>query len=85
MNQNTIAGWDQWKVTTYTGKRRDIILGSTFVRARSEQHARELGKSALKLIGIRGKFNVSAAQYFPWRDIAFLNYIARSCDEPANI
>jgi hypothetical protein len=68
---------NQWKVTAYTGKNRDKILGSTWVRAFTESDARELGRKALRLIGIRGRYQVSASPYSPLRDIAFLGFVVR--------
>jgi thermostable 8-oxoguanine DNA glycosylase len=73
-----IAGWVQWKVSAYTGKNRDINLGSTFVQADTEDAAKELGRSALRMIGVRGRYMVEARPYFPWKDIAFIGYVARS-------
>ncbi len=69
------AGWNQWRVVAYTGKRGDIQLGETFVRADSESAACELGKTALRLIGVRGRFVVNAKPYYPWFDPAMLGYI----------
>jgi len=66
-----------WKVTAYTGKRRDKILGSTYVRADTEDKAKEIGRKALRLIGIKGKYQVSAAVYRPENDWAFFGYLAR--------
>jgi hypothetical protein len=65
----------QWKVTAYTGKNRNILLGSSFVLADTEQQAMEFGKTALRLIGVRGSFRVSASAYNPLRDWAFAGYI----------
>ena len=53
---------NQWKVTAYTGKNRDKILGHSWVRASSEQQAIELGRRALRLIGVRGSFRVRPAE-----------------------
>lgn len=78
-----MLGWNQWKVTAYTGKNRNITLGSTFVRADSEDTAMELGKSALRTIGIGGRYQVSASQYFPWKDFAFIGYVATTSGEAA--
>jgi len=66
---------DQWKVTAYTGKHRNVLLGSSYVRADSERQAMELGKRALRLIGIRGSFRVSASRYDPLRDLAFKGFV----------
>ena len=66
---------DQWKVTAYTGKNRNVLLGSSYVRADSESQAIDLGKRALRLIGIRGEFRVSASRYDPLRDLAFKGFI----------
>lgn len=68
---------NQWKVTAYTGKNRDIILGHSWVLADSEQHAMELGRKALKITGVRGTFRVSASRYSPLNDVAFIGYVAR--------
>lgn len=67
--------WNQWQVTAYTGKNRDRNLGTSFVRADSEEHARELGRKALRLIGVRGSFRVSASPYWPPRDLAFWGFV----------
>lgn len=66
---------DQWKVTAYTCKNRDVSLGCTFVRADSEDEAKLLGHKALKLTGVRGRFRVSVRRYEPWNDLAFRNFI----------
>jgi hypothetical protein len=66
----------QWKVQAYRGKNREINLGKSFVHADTEAQAIDLGKRALKMIGVRGRFLVSASIYRPERDIAFLGYIA---------
>jgi hypothetical protein len=67
----------QWKVTAYTGKHRDKILGHSWVRASSEEQAIELGHRALRLIGVRGSFRVSASLYSPLSDWAFAGYVVR--------
>jgi hypothetical protein len=66
---------NQWKVTAYTGKNRNVLLGSSYVRADSESKAIDLGKRALRLIGIRGAFRVSASRYDPLRDLALKGFI----------
>jgi hypothetical protein len=66
---------NQWKVTAYTGKHRNVLLGSSYVRADSESQAMELDKRALRLIGVRGSFRVSASRYDPLRDLAFKGFI----------
>jgi len=66
---------DQWKVTAYTGKNRNVLLGSSYVRADSESQAIDLGKRALRLIGIRGAFRVSASRYDPLKDLAFKGFV----------
>jgi hypothetical protein len=71
----------QWKVTAYTGKNRNIILGSSFVLAISERDAVELGKTALRMIGVRGAFNVYATLYSPLRDWAFSGFICEVADD----
>jgi hypothetical protein len=30
------------------------------------------------MVGIKGRFQVSARNYYPWKDIAFIGYIARA-------
>lgn len=65
----------QWVATAYAGKNRDIDLGKTFVRADSEDEARQLGHKALRLTGVRGRFRVSVRRYEPWRDLAFRGFI----------
>lgn len=68
--------WNQWRVVAYTGKRGDKHLGQTFVRADSEKQAVELGRSALRMLGVRGRYVVNARPYHPWHDISFLGFIA---------
>ena len=65
----------QWKVTAYTGKHRDKILGKTYVMAATETDAMELGKKALRLIGVRGSFRVSVRLYSPLQDFDFGKYV----------
>jgi hypothetical protein len=65
----------QWKVTAYTGKNRNVLLGSSYVLADSESEAIDLGKQALRLIGVRGAFRVSATRYSPLRDLAFQGFV----------
>ena len=72
-----VTTWRQWRVVAYTGKRRDVVLGESFVLADTEEKAMELGKTALRLIGIRGQFRVQALRYFPWRDWRFAGFIQR--------
>lgn len=69
---------ERWKVIAYTGKNRDKILGSTYVLAETEEKAMELGKTALRLIGIRGQFRVQALIYHPWRDPWIAQFVARA-------
>ena len=73
----------QWKVTAYTGKNRNVLLGSSYVRADSESQALELGKRALRLIGVRGSFRVSASRYDPLRDLAFSGFVSQVAGSPA--
>lgn len=70
--------YDQWRVTAYRGKNGDIKAGETFVRADSESRAKEIGKTALRQIGISGRFVVNVRPYRAWRDLAFLGYIAQA-------
>lgn len=72
-----VSSSDQWQVIAYTGKNRNIVLGKSYVRAQSEAKAIELGKTALRLIGVRGRFNVQASRYAPWKDWAFSGFIVR--------
>jgi hypothetical protein len=67
----------QWKVTAYTGKNRDKVLGQTWVKACTESQAVDLGRRALRLVGVRGRFQVSASQYSPLGDLAFIGYVVR--------
>jgi hypothetical protein len=69
------AQTNQWKVTAYTGKNRDIVLGHGYVRAVTESQAVELGKRALRLIGIGGRYQVSARPYSPLADYEFHGYV----------
>lgn len=67
----------QWQVIAYAGKNRNVMLGRSYVRAASESQAMELGKTALRLIGVRGRFCVQAVPYAPWTDWAFAGFIVR--------
>jgi hypothetical protein len=69
------TAWTVWKVKAYAGKRGQIHLGQTYVRADTEQQARELGKSALRLIGVRGKFLTEASRYYPWLDRELTGFV----------
>ena len=69
------TNWDKWEVRAFTGKSGDIHLGTTFVRAATIEEATKLGKSALRLIGVRGRFVVYAKHYLPWYDSACLGYV----------
>jgi hypothetical protein len=66
--------WRQWKVIAYTGKNGDVRRGQTFVLADTEAQACELGKAALRMLGIRGRYVVNAMRYYPWGDPAFFRY-----------
>lgn len=68
---------DQWKVRAYTGKNRNIVLGCTYVRALTEADAIELGRKALKIIGIKGRYQVEALPYSPYHDLSFGKYLKR--------
>lgn len=70
--------WPMWRVTGYTGKRGDIRRGQTFVRADSESKAIELGKAALRMLGVRGRYVVNASRYYPWLDLALDGYYGYS-------
>ena len=65
----------QWQCEAYSGKKRQTFR-KTWVRACSEREAMELGRRAFRLLGVRGKFFVSASPYRPERDIAFIGYLA---------
>jgi hypothetical protein len=67
--------WDRWEVKAFTGKSGDIHLGTTFVRADNEEKAKELGKSGLRLIGVRGRFVVYASHHLPWYDSAMAGFV----------
>lgn len=67
---------NQWKITAYTGKNRDKVLGHTWVKAYTESEAVDLGRRALKIIGVRGRYQVSASPYSPLRDSAFCGYLS---------
>jgi hypothetical protein len=70
--------WTMWKAIAYTGKTGDTKLGETFVRALSEESALVLGKSALRVIGIRGRFVVNVSPYYPWCDSALQGFLGYS-------
>ena len=70
--------WDRWEVKAYCGKSGDTHLGTTFVRAANEERAKELGKSALRVIGVRGRFVVNVRHYLPWFDSAMAGFIGFS-------
>lgn len=75
------ATWDQWKVSAYRGKRGEIHLAHTYVRAKSEEGAKRIGKEALKTIGVRGRFFVWATPYYPWKDPEIRRYTAKAEEE----
>lgn len=64
----------RWKVIAYKGKRGEIRLGESYVRAESEEHAREVGRQAFKVRGMRGKFFVHAMAYDPAQDRELIAY-----------
>jgi hypothetical protein len=68
-------GWRQWKVIAYTGKRGDVRRGQTFVLADTESQACELGRTALRMLGIRGRYVVNAMLYYPCNDMDFFGYL----------
>jgi len=65
----TPPNWDQWTATGYRGNPGSEVR--TIVRASSREQAIELGKAALRTMGIRGKLTVSASPYYPWLDPEF--------------
>lgn len=71
--------FDQWQIIAYTGKNRNLVVGRTYVRAATASKAIELGRSALRLIGVRGRFLVEATPYYPQRDWAFSGFISKGC------
>ena len=68
---------EQWQIIAYTGKNRNVIVGRTYVRAATASKAIELGRAALRLIGVRGRFNVEAVAYDPSSDWAFSGFIRK--------
>lgn len=68
-------GWNQWKITATIGKSGDTVVGTTYVRAASEDRAKELGKTALRMLGVRGRFVVLARIYRPWADPEIQPYL----------
>lgn len=70
----------QWQVIAYSGKNRNRILGKSYVRASTAAEAVDLGRSALRLIGVRGRFNVDAIPYSPLRDWEFSGFIRKVGD-----
>ena len=70
--------WPMWRVFAYTGKRGDKHLGETFVRAHDEASAIAIGKLALRLIGIRGRYVVNASRYYPWFDRKLAGFVSYS-------
>lgn len=75
------TAWDQWQVEAYRGKRGEIKLAKTFVRAKSEADAKRIGKEALRIIGVRGQFFVWATPYYPWKDPWIRRYTAKAEEE----
>ena len=69
--------FNQWQVIAYSGKNRNVILGKSYVRASTAAQAVDLGRSALRLIGVRGRFNVDAIPYSPLGDWAFSGFIRK--------
>lgn len=70
----------QWQVIAYSGKNRNVVLGKSYVRAATAAQAVDLGKSALRLIGVRGRFNVDAIPYSPLGDWSFSGFIRKVGD-----
>lgn len=75
--------WNQWRVVALRGKRADINMGETFVRAETEEKARQIGKSVLRT-RIRGKFTVYATRYYPWKDWNFVGFLRPVKDTSEN-
>jgi len=58
--------WPLWRVTAI---REGKACQSTFIRSHDTQdRIQELGKRALRMIGVRGRYTVKVSQYFPWLD-----------------
>jgi hypothetical protein len=58
--------WPLWRVTAI---REGKACQSTFIRSRETQgRIQELGKRALRMLGVRGRYVVKVSQYFPWLD-----------------
>ena len=70
----------QWQVIAYSGKNRNVVLGKSYVRAATAAEAVDLGRSALRLIGVRGRFNVDAIPYSPLLDWSFSGFIRKVGD-----
>jgi hypothetical protein len=67
--------WPMWRVIAYRGKSGDVHLAETFVRSSSELRAIEIGKSALRMLGVRGRYVVNASRYYPWLDRKLAGYV----------
>jgi len=58
--------WPMWRVTAVrNGKKCE----STFIRSEgSQEHVAALGKRALRTVGVKGRYEVNVARYYPWLD-----------------
>lgn len=74
-HKEEVEGPMKWEVKAYRGKNRDVDLGTSWVTADTERQAIELGKRAMRMIGVRGQFRVSVRLYRPECDRAFLGFI----------
>jgi hypothetical protein len=58
--------WTLWRVTAV---REGKACQSTFIRShKAQDEIEEIGKRALRMAGVRGRYAVKVTQYFPWLD-----------------
>jgi len=71
--------WPMWRVVAIRGGK---AYEQTFVRASSEIAAKNIGKSALRMLGVRGRYDVRARRYYPWFDPALRGFVGVCTDVP---
>lgn len=68
---------DDWPLWRATAVRDGKHCESTFIRSQrnEEQHIADLGKRALRMLGVRGRYSVKVSRYFPWLDPAISGHV----------
>lgn len=64
----------KWRVKAYRGKRHEIDLGCTYVRADDAETAERIAREVMR-VRIRGGFRVQAVRYYPEYDIAMRRFV----------